>query len=120
MGVHQFLVSTRWSADGPVVRVAGELDIATAPRFREAVHRALEGRSRRLILDVEDLDFIDSTALGVIVSAVKGMAARDGAVAVLFPSRSILRVLEMTGLADRVEITTTDGSGGPAPRALAV
>lgn len=105
MGVHQFLVSTRWSADGPVVRVAGELDVATAPRFREAVHRALDGRSRRLTLDVDQLDFIDSTALGVVVSAVKAMAERGGAVVVQDPSRAILRVLEMTGLAGHVEIT---------------
>jgi anti-sigma B factor antagonist len=104
MGVHPFVVSTRWSVDGPIVRVAGELDVATAPRFREAVHRALEGRSRRLIVDVETLDFIDSTALGVLVSAVKAMAERDGIVVVVAPSRATLRVLEMTGLAERVEI----------------
>jgi anti-sigma B factor antagonist len=104
MGVHPFAVSTRWSAEGPVVRVAGELDVATAARFREAVHRALEGRGRRLTVDVADLDFIDSTAVGVLVSAVKAMAAKGGTVAVLQPSRAIRRVLDMTGLLGRVEV----------------
>ena len=104
MDGHPFVVSTRWANDGPVVRVCGELDVATAGRFREAVHRALDGRARRLVIDVAELDFIDSTGLGVLVSAVKAMAARSGTVVVQSPSRAILRVLEITGLDGRVEI----------------
>ena len=112
MTLHPFAVSLRWSADGPVVRVAGEIDAATAPRFREAVQRALDGRSRHLIVDVADLHFVDSTALGVLVSAVKAMAARHGHVTILGPTRPILRVLEMTGLAERVRI---EGGAEPLP-----
>lgn len=104
MDGHPFVVSTRWGHDGPVVRVTGELDVATVGRFREAVHRALDGRGRRLVVDVAELDFIDSTALGVLVSAVKAMAARGGVVVVQSPSRAIVRVLEITGLDGRVEI----------------
>jgi len=103
MTQHPFALTTRWTEHGPVIRVAGELDVATAGELRTAVGRVLDTGSRRLIVDLHELDFIDSTALGVLVAALKRLEAREGALTIRRPTRAALRVLEMTGLSARVQ-----------------
>lgn len=87
------------SGDTPVVRVVGELDIYTAPRLREALLGVVGRHRGSVVVDLTDLEFIDSTGLGVLVSAVKRVRAFDGASVVLSaPSPAVMRVLDVTGL----------------------
>ena len=105
---HPFAITSRWTEHGPVLRVAGELDVATAGELREAIRRLLDTGTRRLVVDLHELDFIDSTALGVLVAAVKRLEGRDGALTVRRPTRAALRVFEMTGLLPLVRIEAGD------------
>ncbi len=61
-----------------VFRLRGSLDLATAPTVRAALVEATEGGSHHLIVDLTQLEFLDSTGLGVLVGAHRRTAERDG------------------------------------------
>jgi anti-sigma B factor antagonist len=81
-----------------VVALAGEVDIDTAPQFRLAVKHAIDAGASSLIVDMAQVTFIDSTALGILVSGVRQARQRDGALAVVCTEENINRVFELTGL----------------------
>jgi anti-sigma B factor antagonist len=86
-----------------VVEVAGELDLYTAPSFRETVLEAADGVDPpRVIVDFQRLGFIDSSGLGAIVACLKHLRERGGELTLVAPDGSGLRrLLDLTGL-DRV------------------
>lgn len=85
-----------------VVEVGGELDLYTAPSFRESVLEAGESEPPKVIVDFRALGFIDSSGLGAIVACLKHLRERGGDLALVAPEGSGLRrLMDLTGL-DRV------------------
>lgn len=81
-----------------IIEVGGEVDVMTAPRLREAIVEAV-GRGRtRLIIDVEQVDFLDSTGLGVLVGALKRVRADGGSLDIVCTHQRILKIFQITGL----------------------
>ena len=64
--------------DDVVVRLAGELDLYNAPVLREALRAAVEQPPRRIVVDLADVAFVDSTALGVLLETRGLLADREG------------------------------------------
>ena len=62
-----------------VVAVTGEIDLFTAPELKAALGETLESGRSRIVVDLTDTTFLDSTALGVLIGAVKRLRSRDGA-----------------------------------------
>jgi anti-sigma B factor antagonist len=102
------------SADTAVVRVRGDLDAYTASDLRQQLFAALDSGFRRLVLDMSECAFVDSTGLGVIVVALKRV--RGGALVIVSPSPELRRVLRIVGL-DRV-LPTFASSAEAMRRAL--
>jgi anti-sigma B factor antagonist len=97
----QFSVSSERRDGGlGIVKLAGEVDIYTAPRFKECMLELLDDGTERLIVDLSGVTFID-TALGVLIGGVRRVNASGGAMALVVTSRPVERVLAITGL-DRV------------------
>lgn len=93
-------IETEQRDDGVVVVVVhGEVDIRTAPELRECLASVLDGRVQRLVLDLSDVDFLDSTALSVMVGAHKRLARTGEPLAVIASTEAVRRVLTVTGLA---------------------
>jgi anti-sigma B factor antagonist len=92
-----------------VVDVGGELDLYTAPSFRESVLEAAgDTEPPKVIVDFRGLGFIDSSGLGAIVACLKHLRERGGDLALAAPEGSGLRrLLDLTGL-DRVLMLYTD------------
>jgi anti-sigma B factor antagonist len=84
--------------DETVVRAAGELDVNTAPELREQLAKLVNDGTRRIVVDLADVAFIDSTALSVLVSALKRLRQADGDLELASPNPSVRRVFEITGL----------------------
>jgi anti-sigma B factor antagonist len=85
-------------ADGRVVvHLAGELDLYNAHQVREALLACCEEQPQRLVVDLAAVEFIDSTALGVLVEARSRMTDRQ-AFALAAPGAETRRALEVSGL----------------------
>lgn len=85
--------------DGPavVVRLAGELDLYNAHLVREALAQASESSPERLVIDLEEVSFLDSTALGVLIEARARLENRR-AFLLAAPGLETRRALEVSGL----------------------
>jgi anti-sigma B factor antagonist len=91
-------LSTRSEGDRTVVEVAGEIDVYTAPRLREQLVDLVADGKYHLVVDMERVDFLDSTGLGVLVGALKRVRTHDGELALVCTQPRILKVFEITGL----------------------
>jgi anti-sigma B factor antagonist len=80
-----------------VVRLAGELDLYNAPRVRDALRDACGDSAERVVVDLSGVDFIDSTALGVLIEAQTRMDNRR-AFLLAAPGLETRRALEISGL----------------------
>jgi anti-sigma B factor antagonist len=88
--------------DGPMVRLAGELDQATAPRFR-AVFPRIVG-SHRVDLDVSGITFVDSSGLRAFVELDDLTEARGGSLRIKAPTDRLRRLLDVTALVDVLDV----------------
>jgi anti-sigma B factor antagonist len=79
-------LSTRVEGDRSVVVVGGEIDVYTAPKLREH------------IIDMENVDFLDSTGLGVLVGGLKRVRAHEGSLDLVCTQDRILKIFRITGL----------------------
>ena len=81
-----------------VLTVSGEIDIATAPSLRERLHALLADDHHRLVIDLDDVGFLDSTALGVLVGVLKRARMENGEVRIACAQPRVLKVFEITRL----------------------
>lgn len=81
-----------------VLEVGGEIDVATAPRLREQLIALVNDEKYRIVVDLEAVDFIDSTGLGVLIGALKRVRTHEGDLALVCTEPRILKVFEITGL----------------------
>jgi anti-sigma B factor antagonist len=80
-----------------VLRLAGELDLYNAPALREALHRCVERSPARVVVDLAEVTFVDSTALGALVEARSKLPRPDG-LALAAPGTETRRALQVSGL----------------------
>ncbi|HVF52150.1 MAG TPA: STAS domain-containing protein [Actinomycetota bacterium] len=81
-----------------VVDVKGEIDVYTAPKLREKLIELVSEGSYDVIVNLEGVDFLDSTGLGVLVGALKRVKAHDGSLALVCTQEKILKIFKITGL----------------------
>ncbi|GAB3110375.1 hypothetical protein GCM10027055_09590 [Janibacter alkaliphilus] len=91
-------VTTSEQGPVPVVHVQGDVDVTSAPSMREAIDALILAGHRRMVLDLTDVSFIDSTGLGVVVGRLKGLRRSAGVLTVAASHERVLRVLGITGL----------------------
>jgi anti-sigma B factor antagonist len=87
-----------YKEDSIVIRLQGEVDLYAAPELKDHVNRAIESGKTKLILDLSEATFIDSTTLGILVSGMKRLRPRGGMLAVLCPDPTMARIFDITGL----------------------
>jgi anti-anti-sigma factor len=97
-------LNTEAQGDGVRIVLSGELDISTAPRVEEELTRVEEGRPAVILLDLRELEFMDSTGLRVIVSA-DGRAREAGrSLRLVRGPEAVQRIFRVTRLDERLEI----------------
>src|ERR1051326_1243174 len=84
-----------------VISLAGEVDLYTAPEFKQQLLEVITQGARQVVVDFTNTTFIDSTTLGVLVGGIKRLRTNDGELALVCSDRNITKIFEITGL-DRV------------------
>lgn len=92
-------LSTRDAAGKTVVAVGGEIDVYTAPKLRDKISELVSGGVYDLVVDMEEVEFLDSTGLGVLVGGLKKVRAHDGSLELICTQDRLLKIFRITGLA---------------------
>ena len=88
-----------YTKDGiEVVDVEGEIDISTAPRLRELLTALASTDNCQLIVNMDQVEFLDSTGLGVLVGGLKRVRAHDGSLDLACTQERLLKLFRITGL----------------------
>ena|SRR5689334_24487774 len=96
---------------GTVLTVSGELDVATAPALRERLHVLTETQPCRLVLDLQAVSFMDSTALAVFIGA-KTRIGDEGRMALVIARDSYARlIVDVVGLTEVLDVVETLADG---------
>jgi anti-sigma B factor antagonist len=99
------------------IHLAGELDIGTTPRLQDALREA-GLQARRIVLDLRELTFMDSSGIHAIVDASRRGGPTRGRLVIVRGPSAVNRLFELTGLSDALEIVDLDPCE-PAVQALA-
>jgi len=92
-------LSTREVDGTTVVSVGGEIDVYTAPKLRDKITELVAAGSHDLVVDLEAVEFLDSTGLGVLVGGLKKVRAHDGSLQLVCTQDRLLKIFRITGLA---------------------
>lgn len=81
-----------------VIAVTGEIDLFTAPEFKQRVMAPITAEIERVVVDLTEATFIDSSSLGVLIGAHRRMRGRGGHLKVACANDAILKTFRITGL----------------------
>ena len=95
------ITTEQLSDDAYVIALSGEVDVYTAPEFKQQLLDVIAKGAKTVVVDFSNTTFIDSTTLGVLVGGVKRLRANDGQLSLVCSDRNITKIFEITGL-DRV------------------
>ena len=81
-----------------IVAVRGEIDLFTAPEFKQRVNAAIEAGASLVVVDLNETSFIDSSSLGILISAHKRLRMRGDRLVIVCDVPAILNTFTITGL----------------------
>jgi anti-sigma B factor antagonist len=97
----------RLDGDAYVISLSGEVDLYTAPEFKQQLLDVIGQGGKEVVVDFTDTTFIDSTTLGVLVGGVKRLRPNGGRLSLVCGDRNITKIFEITGLNKVFEIYET-------------
>ena len=86
------------TAEAPELAIRGEVDVSTSAALREELYTLIDNGATRVVIDCGQMDFIDSSGLGVLVGALKRVREKDGELVLRALNPSPKKVFEITGL----------------------
>src|SRR5213593_4210344 len=101
------VLDSRPEGSWTVVDVKGEVDVYTAPKLREKIVDLVGQGATEIVVNLEGVEFLDSTGLGVLVGGLKRVKSHDGTLALVCTKPKILKVFSMTGLSKAFPIYDT-------------
>ncbi|MEA2213081.1 MAG: anti-sigma factor antagonist [Solirubrobacteraceae bacterium] len=102
-----FRVEVRTEGRAAVVVVRGELDLATSPELEDQLRRIWDTGSEQLVIDLRELEFMDSTGLSVIVKAHQRLTDEGRRLTLVRGSQQVQRLLDLTGVSERLQLVNT-------------
>ena len=92
-------LTTRDAGGKTIVAVGGEIDVYTAPKLRDKITELVAAGNYDIVVDMEEVEFLDSTGLGVLVGGLKKVRAHDGSLELVCNQDRLLKIFRITGLA---------------------
>ena len=81
-----------------LLKLDGEVDVYTAPKLKSRLVDLVDQGKFKIVVDLEEVDFMDSSGLGVLVGGLKRVRSHDGAIALVCTQENILKIFRITGL----------------------
>jgi anti-sigma B factor antagonist len=81
-----------------LIAVSGELDVSTSPKLRTAIAQAQAAGHERIVVDLSETEFVDSTGLSTLLVALRRITRADGRLALVCPPGPALKALKLTRL----------------------
>jgi anti-sigma B factor antagonist len=103
-GSEEFRISVRDDDATVTLTVEGEVDVATAPALRDELYRLIDRGTRRIVVDLGGMEFIDSTGLGVFVGALKRSREGGGELELRSLRPAARKIFDITGLSTAFKI----------------
>jgi anti-sigma B factor antagonist len=97
-----FFIRHETSDDVAIVMADGYVDFDAAPALKQNIVHQMDAGARHLVIDLSAAEFIDSTAIGVLVGALKRLQESGGSLAVVCTNENIRAVFEIVGLDDMI------------------
>ena len=91
-------LETRQEGNRTIIEVDGEIDVYTAPKLRECISGLVDDGQSKLVIDLEQVQFMDSTGLGMLVDGLKRVHTIEGTLELVCTHERVLRTLRITGL----------------------
>lgn len=101
---NQFNVDVRRDGSAAVVAVRGELDLASGPELEAQLDQLAGPETQLVVVDLRQLDFMDSTGLSIIVRAHQRLADQGCEMGLVKGSQQVQRLLDLTGVAERLRL----------------
>ena len=92
-------LDTREGDGFTVITVGGEIDVYTAPKLRDRITELVAGGHHHLVIDMQAVEFLDSTGLGVLVGGLKKVRAQNSSLQLVCHQERLLKIFRITGLA---------------------
>lgn len=87
-----------------ILNLAGDLDVYSEEEFRDFIEDELKDKNLDLVIDIEDLDYLDSTGLGMFMKIYKMYDENGQKVKIINPKENILKLFKITDLTDIFEM----------------
>ena len=104
-----FHVQLQPQADSALFAVSGELDISTAPELEQALEQISLDQCKLVVVDLRDLEFMDSTGLSTLVRAHQRLSERGCELTLVKGPPQVQRLLDLTGVAERLRLGSEPG-----------
>ena len=98
MAIDFVITDRQLEGDAHVVAVKGEIDLVTAPEFKQRVSAPIDAGRANVIVDLSETTFIDSSSLGVLIGAHRRLKLRGGSLVVVCDNEAIVKTFRITGL----------------------
>lgn len=91
------------------LKLSGEVDAFTAPKLREELLPLTEVKSSMIIIDLSEIQYMDSTGLGIFIAALKSCKKNEADLKLKGMTPRVERLFEITGLDEIIDIEEVRG-----------
>jgi anti-sigma B factor antagonist len=102
-----FRVNVRMEGRAAIIAVAGELDLASSPKLEQQLDEVWASDAELLVIDLRELEFMDSTGLSIIVGAQQRLGDSERKLSVVKGPPQVQRLLDLTGVSERLQLVDT-------------
>ena len=97
-------ITTRSRGDIVILDITGEIDLYNAPEIKDIVNKLIEDRRYNVIINLEDVSYIDSSGIGALISSLSNLKKYHGGLKIINVYASVRKVFELTKLTSFFEI----------------
>ena len=94
-------IEVRQEKDVPVISINGEIDIYTYPKLTETLNSVIEKGSLQIVINLENVRYIDSTGLGALADGANRISAQGGHVSIICNKPQVKKIFDVSGLAKK-------------------